>query len=110
MILFEVIYNISAFSLIGKEKVWMSIANTFNIKVWLEETRRKAAIAIYGERSSALRWVVANKEEAGMHVIPLHKINYQVYFYLHILCDFEKIASLFFSNFLDASGIPQGLQ
>lgn len=56
----------------------MSIANTYRLNVWMEETRRKAAIAIYGEGSRALRWLVANKEDASLHVVPLQKITYQV--------------------------------
>lgn len=82
----------------------MTIANTFRIKVWLEETRRKAAIAIYGEQSPALRYLVADKNQASMHVIPLNKLNYQVHF-IFISYRFREVCECCFLNFLDACGV-----
>lgn len=94
----------SMFHYTGKENVWMSIANTFKMKVWLEESRRKAAITIYGERSPSLRMLVPDKDEANMHVIPLNKVNYKVYF-IYICHRFREICEYCFLNFLDACGV-----
>ncbi|KAG4068114.1 hypothetical protein HA402_001539 [Bradysia odoriphaga] len=37
--------------LVGKERVWSHIAQTFNMKVWLEDERRKAFDLIYSEEN-----------------------------------------------------------
>lgn len=67
--------------LVGKERVWSHIAQTFNMKVWLEPERRKAFDLIYAEENDnqTLKKCVRDKrEEADLHVIPMHCVNYKV--------------------------------
>lgn len=67
--------------LVGKERVWSHIAQTFNMKVWLEDERRKAFDLIYTEEND--NQIIKNcicdvREEAQLHVIPMQCVNYSV--------------------------------
>ncbi|KAJ6646144.1 DNA cross-link repair 1A protein [Pseudolycoriella hygida] len=65
--------------LIGKEKVWVHIAQTFKMKVWLEAERRKAFDLIYtneNENAVLKSCISSTREEAQLHVIPINCIHY----------------------------------
>lgn len=67
--------------MIGKEKVWCHIAQTFGMKVWLETERRKAFDLIYSEenQNQVIKDCVCDvRDEAQLHVIPIQCINYSV--------------------------------
>lgn len=59
---------------IGKEKVWMGIANEFNMRVYIEKERRKAMECI-GE-SSVIEKLTPNPNEANIHVVALANLGY----------------------------------
>lgn len=66
---------------IGKERVWSHIAQTFKMKVWLEGERRKAFDLIYSDENEnqvMKDCICAVREEAQLHVIPIQCINYSV--------------------------------
>lgn len=68
---------------VGKERVWSHIAQTFNMKVWLEGERRKAFDLIYSDENEnrVLKdHICAAREDAQLHVIPIQCINYAVRF------------------------------
>ncbi|KAM8706761.1 hypothetical protein ACLKA7_010945 [Drosophila subpalustris] len=60
--------------LIGKEKVWLTMAEEFDLRIWTEPHRRKAI--------NCLKWpelqmrLFDNPQEANLHVIGLGKISY----------------------------------
>lgn len=62
--------------LIGKEKVWMTMAEEFGLRIWTEPHRRKAI--------DCLNWpelqirLFDNPLEANLHVINMGKISYPV--------------------------------
>ncbi|XP_037042726.1 DNA cross-link repair protein SNM1-like isoform X2 [Bradysia coprophila] len=65
--------------MVGKERVWAHIAQTFNMKVWLEDERRKAFDLIYTEEND--NQIIKNcicdaRDEAQLHVIPIQCVNY----------------------------------
>lgn len=60
---------------IGKEKVWMSIADEFNFKVFIDGERRKAMECL-GD-SNVLAKLTVNPLEANIHVMTLGNLNYQ---------------------------------
>lgn len=67
--------------LVGKERLWCNIAQTFKMKVWIEAERRKAFDLIYTEESE--NQIIKNcicevREDAEIHVIPMQCINYPV--------------------------------
>lgn len=66
--------------LIGKEKVWMSIAKHFNFKVFLEKERLKAFKAICSCSSEHLevykKYVTENIEEADVRVVGMIQLSY----------------------------------
>lgn len=67
--------------LIGKERVWSHIAQTFKMKVWLEANRREAFDLIYSEENGnhAIKEFICDvPEEAQLHVLPLQNISYPV--------------------------------
>lgn len=62
--------------LVGKEKVWIRLAKAFNRKVWLESNRFKA-VKCYN-RSEVLDLIVDDPDSAGIHVVPINMISYNV--------------------------------
>lgn len=57
--------------LIGKEKIWLKIAETFNNKIWTEPKRREALKLIQNENIN--KRLVLTKEEAGLHILSMGK-------------------------------------
>ena len=68
--------------LIGKEKVWMSIAQKFNFKVYLEKERLKAFKAVCSCSSEHLEifknHVTEHEEEADVRVVNMIQLSYPV--------------------------------
>lgn len=69
---------------IGKEKVWMSIAQTFNYKVWVDKERKRALECI-GNRD-ILSVIVDSPIEADVHILTMGEINYKVKIYKISIC------------------------
>lgn len=61
---------------IGKEKVWMAIAQTFNYKVWVNKERRKALECL--DNPDIINVLVDNPIEANIHVLTMNEISYTV--------------------------------
>lgn len=68
--------------LIGKEKVWMSIVQRFNFKVYLEKERLKAFKAICSCSSEHLeiykKYVTEQEDEADVRVVNMVQLSYPV--------------------------------
>lgn len=64
--------------LIGKEKIWISLAQHFNKKVWLEPLRLKAIKCIYKSTDDIFKLIVEEKAEALIHVLSMGAITYKV--------------------------------
>lgn len=68
--------------LIGKEKIWMSIAQRFNFKVFLEKERLKAFKAICACSAEHLRiykqHVTEQEDEADVRVVNMIQLSYPV--------------------------------
>lgn len=67
--------------LVGKERLWSYIAQTFKMKVWIEADRRKAFDLIYSEENA--NHVVTDsisdvREDAQLHILPIQCIKYPV--------------------------------
>lgn len=62
---------------IGKEKVWLRIAQEFKLKVWVDNERRKALTCINNREINDV--LTRAPENAQIHVLPLGNISYQVY-------------------------------
>lgn len=72
--------------LVGKEKIWISIARKFNFKVWMEKERRKALEAICSasdEYLDHLKCLVSDPEDADIHVVNMLQLSYPVKTYLN---------------------------
>lgn len=61
---------------IGKEKVWLSIAQEFNLKVYLDKQRRNAMNCLAD--SSILSVLESDPYKANIHVYPLGNIQYKM--------------------------------
>lgn len=61
---------------IGKEKVWLAIAQAFNLKVWIDKERKNALKCI--DNKDMLDVIVDSPLEANIHVLPINEINYKV--------------------------------
>lgn len=61
---------------IGKEKVWLRIAQEFNYKVWVDNERNKAMRCIQNNDISAV--LTAYAKDASIHILPLGHMSYQV--------------------------------
>lgn len=61
---------------IGKEKVWLSIAQALNFKVFIDEKRMETVRCI--NDSSIFEVVVQSPIKANIHVLPLGNIKYPV--------------------------------
>lgn len=61
---------------IGKEKVWLRIAQTFGYKVWIDTERYKAIQCI--QNKDILDVLTNFSKDAQIHVLPLGNLNYQV--------------------------------
>lgn len=57
--------------LIGKEKMWLKIAETFNKQIWTEPRRREALK--WQENEAINKRLVEKKEEAGLHILSMGK-------------------------------------
>lgn len=68
--------------LIGKEKVWMSIVQRFNFKVFLEKERLKAFKAVCSCSSEHLeiykKYVTEQEDEADVRVVNMIQLSYPV--------------------------------
>lgn len=62
--------------LIGKEKVWMSIAESFDLKVWLEAQRLKTLTCIYPPEHPIFKRIVSRATDATLHVLPLQRVKW----------------------------------
>lgn len=73
---------------VGKEKVWLRIAQEFNYKVWIDNERHKAMQCIQNDEISDV--LTRYPRDASIHVLPLGNISYQVlyqsiHFILHLV-------------------------
>lgn len=57
--------------LIGKEKMWVKIAETFNIKVWAEPRRRQALKCLNNIEIN--QRLVDNQQDADLHILSMGK-------------------------------------
>lgn len=62
--------------LIGKEKVWMSVADRFDLTVWLEPSRRRALDCIYPASHPIFARIVADPADAVVHVLPMQRLSW----------------------------------
>lgn len=86
---------------IGKERVWSHIAQTFKMKVWLEAERRKAFNLIYADENAnhAIKDCICDiREDAELHILPLQCINYKVRFICNCVFDLCKEQHFVFSS------------
>lgn len=65
---------------VGKEKVWLRIAQDFNLKVWIDDERHKVMQCIQNDEINAV--LTRHAQDANIHVLPLGSISYQVSVYL----------------------------
>lgn len=61
---------------VGKEKVWLRIAQDFNLKVWIDDERHKVMRCIENDEINAV--LTRHAKDANIHVLPLGSISYQV--------------------------------
>lgn len=87
---------------VGKEKVWLRIAQDFNYKVWIDDERHKVMQCIQNEEINAV--LTRHAKDANIHVLTLGNISYQVRwifvfhldsFYTHV----KKFSCLFYCAF-----------
>lgn len=79
--------------LIGKEKIWISIASSFNFKVWMDNNRRKVLDCYAND--DILSYVVDKATDASLHVLPINKCHYNwLSDYLKDFDKFEHILAL----------------
>lgn len=74
--------------LVGKERLWSHIAQTFNMKVWIEAERRKAFDLIYSEENAnpVITGSICDvREDAQLHIVPMQCIKYPVGLVFHIV-------------------------
>lgn len=62
--------------LIGKEKVWMSIAEAFDLNVWLEAQRHRTLACIYAPGHPIFKRIVTQPSAAQLHVLPLQRVTW----------------------------------
>ncbi|XP_055311764.1 uncharacterized protein LOC129574191 isoform X2 [Sitodiplosis mosellana] len=60
---------------VGKEKVWLRIAQEFNYKVWIDNERHKAMQCLQNDEISDV--LTRYAKDASVHVLPLGNISYQ---------------------------------
>lgn len=60
--------------LVGKEKVWLDLANEFKLKVWADQNRRMALDAI--NDPEMMKYLVDDPKAAHLHLIGLGRVNY----------------------------------
>lgn len=61
---------------VGKEKVWLRIAQEFNYKVWIDNERHKAMQCIQNDEINEV--LTRHAKDASIHVLPLGNISYPV--------------------------------
>lgn len=61
---------------VGKEKVWLRIAQEFNYKVWINEERKKVMNCVQNTEISEV--LTRSATDASIHVLPLGSISYPV--------------------------------
>lgn len=61
---------------IGKEKVWLRIAQEFGYKVWIDNERRKAMQCI--QNDEIFNVLTQFAKDGQIHVLPLGNISYKV--------------------------------
>ncbi|GAB0087750.1 DNA cross-link repair 1A protein [Sergentomyia squamirostris] len=72
--------------IVGKEKVWRTLAEHFNLRVWLEPERRRAVECM--EDSNLLSLLCNDPRTAGIHVLPLGQLSYD--YVVKYLTQFEE--------------------
>lgn len=79
---------------LGKENFWLTIAKTFNMKVWSDGKRRKA-LSIIGNKE-ILNILVSDPKEADLHVLSHSEAGYkQLNEYFNKFSDcFDKVLSI----------------
>lgn len=63
---------------VGKEKVWLRIAQEFNYRVWIDDERRKVINCIQNAEIPEVLTRLAR--DASIHILPLGSISYPVIF------------------------------
>lgn len=71
---------------VGKEKVWHTLATRFGFRVWLEEKRRQAVECM--EDAKLLEVLCADPRDAQLHVLPLGKLTYD--YVVQYMSQFER--------------------
>lgn len=61
---------------VGKEKVWLRIAQEFQYKVWIDDERRKVMECI--QNQEILNVLTRCATDASIHVLPLGHVSYRV--------------------------------
>lgn len=61
---------------VGKEKVWLRIAQEFEYKVWVDKERYKAMQCI--QNKDILDCLTRFAKDANIHILPLGSLSYQV--------------------------------
>lgn len=73
---------------VGKEKVWLRIAQEFKYKVWINEDRQKVIQCIQNDEISDV--LTRYAKDASIHVLPLGHISYQVSLSQFTFCTLTK--------------------
>lgn len=81
---------------IGKEKVWLSIAQARNYKVWIDAERRKALECLNDQ--SILNVLAECPTKANIHVLSLGNLSYPVNCALITLCVLTAYTMLIHTN------------
>jgi DNA cross-link repair 1A protein len=66
--------------LIGKEKVFLSIASRIQTKVFTEKRKMKVYQTVAAHDTNLGLFLTSNKQEALVHVVPMNHINHQILF------------------------------
>uniref|UniRef100_A0A1B0CG65 DNA repair metallo-beta-lactamase domain-containing protein n=2 Tax=Lutzomyia longipalpis TaxID=7200 RepID=A0A1B0CG65_LUTLO len=72
--------------IVGKERVWHTLATRFGFRVWLEGKRRQAVECM--ENPRLLEVLSADPCNAQIHVLPLGKLSYD--YVVHYMSQFEN--------------------
>lgn len=77
---------------IGKEKIWLALAEAFSLKVWTESSRSDAISCLGWDDLQVV--LTDDPTKANLHVIPMGKISYPVSLNTNIL--FSKFIHFFY--------------
>lgn len=84
---------------VGKEKVWLRIAQEFDYKVWIDDERHKVMHCIQNEEINQV--LTRHALDANIHVLPLGNISYPVCSYWcchYLICLFNLFLSFSLVN------------